>query len=363
MNDEWGNIQAAFSTSADLADYEAVLRLESALFYFLLTRQYTLPAEPIMDALENTQHSSPLLRADSLRKTADLIANSRIDLGPVAGTIAVQRLLIDEALHISEDLRDERLRSFALQSLGRVLQLEKRSEEALRVLGEAIDVARSLGDDTTLGYALTQRWRYREDEEDVDAILVEAVNCFRRAQNLIGLTRSLHLYATTVWNHALLGDARLPASVVIEEEVLAIARSIGDDFSATQAIGNMGIVAFAMGDVDLGERYSRQCLQTHRRMGEPTWQASCVYFIFSYIAIARDDFTRAAQLYGAAQLLREQFPPFGGFPWADVELQMIEQYGQRLRDVLGNESFVQETSLGRTLPYDDVYRLALARVR
>jgi len=363
VNEEWGNIQAALSTFTDLEDYEAVLRIASALFSFLLTRRYTLPAAPIMSALENTQHSSSLLRAESLRKTADLIANGRIDLGPVAATLAVQRRLIDEALQITRDLRDERARCFALQSLGRVLQLEEESDEAHRVFVEAIDVARTLGDDTALGHALTMKWRYREDSADVNALLVEAVDCFRRAQNLIGLSRALHLYATTVWDHALLGDVRLPASVVIEEEVLEISRTIGDDFLAAQAIGNMGIVAFAMGDVDLGEEYSRQCLQTHRRMGEPTWQASCVYFIFSYIAIARGDFTRAAQLYGAAQLLQEQFPPFGGFTWADVELQMIEEYGQRLRDVLGEESYMHETSLGRTLPYDDVYRLALTRVR
>jgi len=363
VNDEWGNIQAAFSTFMDLDDHEAVLRIESALFYFLLTRRYTLPAAPIMSALENTRHLPSLLRAATLRKTADLIANSRIDLGPVAGTLAVQRRLIDEALQITQDIRDERLRCFALQSLGRVLQLEEQSDEAHRVFDEAIDVARSLGDDTTLGFALTMKWRYLEDSADVNASLGEAVDCFRRSQNLIGLSRALHLYATTVWNHALLGDARLPASVVIEKEVLEISRSIGDDYSAAQAIGNMGIVAFAMGDVDLGEEYSRQCLQTHRRMGEPNWQASCVYFIFSYIAIARGDYARAAQLYGAAQLLQEQFPPFGGFDWADVELQMIEEYGQRLRDVLGEESYRHETSLGRTLPYDDVYRLALPRVR
>jgi tetratricopeptide (TPR) repeat protein len=292
-----------------------------------------------------------------------LIANSRIDVGPVIATLSVQRRFIDEALQLARNLGDERQRCFTLQSMGRVLQLEERSDEAHRVFVEAVDVARSLGDDDTLGYALTMKWRYREDAEEVDELLVEAVDCFRRAQDLIGLSRALHLYATTVWNHALLGDERIPASVVIEEEVLEIARTIGDDYSAAQAIGNMGIVAFAMGDVDLGEEYSRQCLQTHRRMGEPNWQASCVYFIFSYIAIARDDFTRAAQLYGAAQLLRDQFPPFGGFDWADVELQMIEENGQRLRDVLGEDSYVRETSLGRTLSYDDVYRLALTRIR
>jgi hypothetical protein len=42
---------------------------------------------------------------------------------------------------------------------------------------------------------------------------------------------------------------------------------------------------------------------------------------------------------------------------------MIEEYGQRLPDVLDEESFKREVSLGRTLPYDDVYRLALTRVR
>jgi len=363
VNDEWGNIQASFSTFTDQEDNEAVLRIESALFHFLLTHRFSLPATPIMSALEKTQHSSSLLRAESLRKTSDLIANGRIDLGPVAATLTVQRELIDEALEIAHDLRDERLLCFALLSLGRILQLEEQSDEANQVLIEALELARTLGDDATLGFALTANWRHRNYSSDVSALLVEAVDCFRRAQNLIGLSRALHLYSTTMWDHALLGDVRLQAGVVMEEEVLEIARSIGDDFSAAQAIGNMGIVAFAMGDIDVGEEYSRRCLQTHRRMGEPNWQASCVFYIFSYVAISRGDFTRGAQLYGAAQLLKEQFPPFAGFSWADVELQMIEEYGQRLRDVLGEESFKREVSIGRTLPYDDVYRLALRRVR
>jgi len=363
VNDEWGNIQAAFSTFTDQEDNEAVLRIESALFHFLMTRRFSLPATPIMSALEKTRHSSSLLRAESLRKTSDLIANRRIELGPIAATLTVQRELIDEALRIAQDLRDERLLCFALLSLGRILQLEEQSDEANQVLIEALELARTLGDDATLGFALTANWRHRQYSSDVDALLAEAVDCFRRAQNLIGLSRALHLYSTTMWEHALLGDVRLQAGVVMEEEVLEIARSIGDDFSATLAIGNMGIVAFAMGDIDVGEEYSRRCLQTHRRMGEPNWQASCIIYISSYVAISRGDFTRGAQLYGAAQLLQEQFPPFAGFSWADVELQMIEEYGERLHDVLGEESFKREVSTGRTLPYDDVFRLALTRVR
>jgi predicted ATPase/class 3 adenylate cyclase len=360
-NDEWGNIQAAFSTFADQEDYEAVLRIESALFYFLTTRRYTLPAAPIMSALEKTEHSSSLLRAESLRKTSDLIAHRRIDLGLVVDTLAVQRQLIDEALRIAKEHRDERLCCFALLSLGRIMQLEEQSDGAVQVLGEALEIARSLKDDSLLGYALTASWHHLHYSMDVNALLVEAADCFRRAQNLIGLSRALHLYSTTMWDRALLGDARLQASVAVEQEVLEIARAIGDDYAAAQAIGNMGIVAFAMGDIDIGEEYSRQCLQTHRRMGEPNWQASCIVYIISYIAISRGDLTRGAQLYGAAQLLKEQFPPFAGFSWADVELQMIEEYGQRLHDVLGEESYVHGTSLGRTLPFDDVYRLALVR--
>ena len=164
-----------------------------------------------------------------------------------------------------------------------------------------------------------------------------------------------------MWEHALLGDERLRTGVVIEVEVLEITRSIGDDFSVAVAIGNMGIVAFAMGDIDVGEEYSRRCLQTHRRMGEPNWQASCVVYVLSYCATDREEFARGAQLFGAAQLLQEQFPPFARFTWADVELQMIEQYSQRLREALSEESFSREVTAGRSLQFDDVYRLALSR--
>lgn len=361
VNEEWGNIQAAFSTCADNEDHEAVLRLESALFEFLLTRRCSLPAPPIMNALENTLQASPSLRADSLRKTADLIAYRRTDIGDVDATLMIQRQLIDEALQIARGLGDERLVCLALLSLGRILKLEEQSEEANQVLIQALEIARRLGDDDTLGHALTFSERHRQDPIDGNALLGEAVDCFRRAQDLIGLSRALHLYSTTMWEHALLGDERLQAGVVTEEEVLRIARSIGDEFAEASAIGNMGIVAFAMGDVDVGEEYSRRCLRTHRRMGEPNWQVSCVVYILSYSAICRGDYARGAQLFGAAQLLQEQFPPFAGFTWAAVEFQMIKEYNQRLRDSLSEESFNREIAIGRSLPFDDVYRMALSR--
>jgi len=73
LNEEWGNIQAAFSTFADGEEHEAVLRFESALFLFLMTRRYSLAGPAIMSALEMTQNSSPLLRAQSLRRAAELV--------------------------------------------------------------------------------------------------------------------------------------------------------------------------------------------------------------------------------------------------------------------------------------------------
>ena len=56
------------------------------------------------------------------------------------------------------------------------------------------------------------------------------------------------------------------------------------------------------------------------------------------------DFVRGARLFGAAQLLQEQFPPFAGFTWAAVEIQMLEANGEIFRGVLGEEPFEREIS-------------------
>ena len=97
--------------------------------------------------------------------------------------------------------------------------------------------------------------------------------------------------------------------------------------------------------------------------GEPNWQASCVIYLLANCATNRGDFVHGARLFGAAQLLQEQFPPFAGFTWAAVEIQMLEANGEILRGVLGEEPYEREMSLGRTLPYDEAYRLALVRTR
>ena len=363
LDDEWDNLQAAFATFAHEDEHTELLRLAAALTVpYLLTRRSTLPIPAVLAALDATSDAPVLLRVRSLLAANELLAAMTFKEGQRGSVRERQRQIVDEVLGVVRALPDRRLLVEALTAHANLLRREDQVPATDEALREAEAVAEELGDERTMAWAKFLGGRYRSGV-DGDELIRAAVVHFRRAQDATGLATALHITAVRLWVDALLGDARLAESVTVEEEVIEVALSIRDDLSRAAAVGNIGIVLFAAGNAETGEEYLRQCLISHRRLGEPAWTASCVVYLLGNCWTLRGDARLGARLFGAAQVLEEQMVPHSGYEFAAVEIQMRDLHKERLRSELGASTFQSEVTLGRTLPYDEVYRLALGRRR
>lgn len=138
-------------------------------------------------------------------------------------------------------------------------------------------------------------------------------------------------------------------------EALAISREIGVKQAIGCILNNLGAVAFALGDVQTAAAHFAESLKMTRELGE--------YITFSYsldgfaaLAVKRGEAERAAQLSGAAEVLREA----RGFEIEPADRRFRDAYLLQIRAALDEESFSKAFDAGRKMKMEKVIETALA---
>ena len=117
-----------------------------------------------------------------------------------------------------------------LPELARAFEEAEQSGEAATVWAEAVDRARTLGDDRLLAHALIQRWRWRlprsEEVEEATRDAQWAMNIFEAAGDDRGLARSWRLRGLIAWQW----KQRAVEEEEAVEQALIHAQKAGDAF-------------------------------------------------------------------------------------------------------------------------------------
>ena len=337
------NLRRAAQHAAGRPDGTAVmLRLGVALWRYWETRSREQGAFALL---------APVLGRPDAGADPGLFAAALVTAARTGSHGPAARHLAGQAVQVARALGDDRLLISALMALCKVHHNAGEPEAALPFGQESVERARRLGDDVLLGQSLTS---YLCPLDTIDParsppLYAEAFACTRRSGD--HLTDS-NLHNNAAWTALSAGD--LPAARAHMDAAARAAQQIG--WQAVHLSVNLGDVQRAEGDADGARSTWQAALRTCRRNGNILWMANACHGL-ALLAGDAGDWRRAAMLHGAAQALQDRI----GGPWEqETARERRDSLGQA-RAHLGDEQLERAYAHGMALSLEQALDLALGK--
>lgn len=382
LKQELGNLRAALEWGLEEVEEqvterrELALRLSAALEPFWVDHGHYREARTFLErVLASSQDQSSSLRAGVLLATADLSI--------MRGDLAQAMLLGGQSLALYRELGDVRCMATSLLTLGRYTFRAGKMTEAIAFSEEGMQLLRPIGKPEEVAMALyflalpvSMYGEYSRGQ----TIFEEAVQLFRTTANelMVGAT----LVQSAQWLWASLGDPGTVRQRLHEGEVLIkkvgsrhwmaeysymaaeVAWSEGETDTAYQLVQEslttfqeigarwlfawslqiLGRIEVQRGDLGAARRSFQESLSLTEALGD-TLLAPFDLEGLAGVAAARGEFHWAAQLWGAAEALRE----VNAFPLPPIDRIGYEQAVQSARAQLGPPAFAAAWQEGRTM--------------
>jgi predicted ATPase/class 3 adenylate cyclase len=265
--------------------------------------------------------------------------------GPLA------RQLTGQAVEVARRLGDDRLLITSLGDLGAICFFAGELEAALPFGQESVERARRLGDDVLLGRSLMQYLLTISIIDPARALplYAEAIACTERSGD--------HLTNAVLQNNAAAaatsaGD--IPAARARIDAAVQAGRQIG--YENAMAIMSLGVVLRVEGDLDGARSAFEKGLRIARRNGDnQALAAACLGLAF--VTGDAGDWDRAARLHGIAQAVADRL----GYPWQDSFARYRQDSLAQARARLGEEQLERAYAQGMALSLDQALDLALGK--
>ncbi|MGH8103175.1 MAG: tetratricopeptide repeat protein [bacterium] len=138
------------------------------------------------------------------------------------------------------------------------------------------------------------------------------------------------------------------------EESITLFRDLGNKAGIAMSLNNLGEVALKQGDLSQARSFLKEATEICRDIGDKLRAAESLE-AFAYLNQAEGKSERAAQLFGAADALREIL----GAPLPPNERADYDRTAAAARTALSNAAFEAAFAAGRALPLDAAIAYAL----
>jgi tetratricopeptide (TPR) repeat protein len=226
------------------------------------------------------------------------------------------------------------------------------NERAAALLGESLAVFREEEDTLGMAWALNDLGLVaygQGDYERAAALFEDSLALKRRVgdrRDIAGSLNNVGHAATT------LGDFERAAALLGES--LALAREVGDTYGIISASINLGLVSYLRGDAAQAAALHKESLLLARQAGYMIEVAEALEG-HAEVDAAQGQITRAARLFGAAEVLREAI----GAPLYAHDRAIRDRALASVRAALGEEAFATARMEGRAMPLEEAIALAL----
>jgi non-specific serine/threonine protein kinase len=294
---EHDNVRVALAWSPSALDgTEVGLRLAGALWLFWLLRGNLSETRASLSGLlgRPEMHAPTVARAKALY-VAGLLAGTQSDFAPA-------RALLEESLALGQALGDKHAIAYARNVLGFVAWLQGDYPAARVLLADSLALLQNLGNKWDIAWALSRLG-------DIDLYLGD----YTRAA--VSLEASLAL-ARQVGDHFVLGHVLLSLGYAAHsqgdnsraaacyEESLARFRALSDTWGIAAVLHTLGYVLRAQSDTTRAIACFSESLTRYWKMGHKEGSSLCLNGLAGMAGEIGQP-VRAAQLFGAAEALRE----------------------------------------------------------
>lgn len=305
---DYENCRTALEWTAG-SDGEAALRMAGALVHFWLARtRFEEAREWLERVLEPANGAPAALRMKPLNALGFMVLN----LGETHRAAAI----FGETLPLARELGDQWNLAFALLGTVATLRFQDAHEPSIHLLEEGTALARALGDRWLLSLSVGE----------------ETAMAFAR------------------------GDQERLAAVVRENR--ALAEASGDPFFISAALFREGDAALLRQEYATAvDRYC-ESLQVARDLGSSVFIAICLYGL-AQVWLARDEPERAARLMAVAATTLELFHA----PMPPYIRREFDEREAAARAALGEEAFATAWATGRAMTLEEACLVALEEGR
>ncbi len=336
LDADHANLRLALTWVEERGEAETSLRLASHLSRFWAVRSYLSEGRAWLEAaLAVPGEAPPALRAAAL-DGASMFARAQGDHLRAAE-------LAGEALILARTLGDVAATAQALYVLGVIAQMRGEHDRAAAFLEEGLVLARQLGNRKMIAWLLNVLGDVaagRGDHDRAFALVEESLALKRTEGDQVGIAVSLINLGAMAYNQ---GD--LPRATAHYEEALGLYRALGDRDGVAMVLNNLGVVVLDQGDHRQAGGLLRDGLDLFREVGDPSGIAYGLEGL-ARLAAARGEADRATRWLGSVAALREVI----GEPVPSEQQASYDVVKAGLRARLGDDSFEAAWSAGRGLP-------------
>jgi tetratricopeptide (TPR) repeat protein len=278
------------------------------------------------------------------------LASALADLLRTTGRVAIGRRWLERALDAGAV--DGHLRAVALYENGLLAFWQGADEEACSLHGRSLELARRLGDRTTVALALCglARVALREDLDWARMLCEEALQTVQDTDDTIGRSNALHVLGVAA---QMRGDLRQARELMTQR--IELAGKLGDLATIGYESSNLSMVERQLGNLARAEQLAREALQIEEQRGDQ-WAIPYSLNGLAAVAVETGELERAATLLGAATALQER----QGNAWPPDEAPHVERSRAAVAAALDHDQFGRAWSTGQRMPAADAVRFALA---
>jgi tetratricopeptide (TPR) repeat protein len=278
------------------------------------------------------------------------LASALADLLRATGRVAIGRAWLDRAL--AATTVDDRLRAVALYEHGLLAFWQGADEEACSLHGRSLELARRLGDRTTVALALCglARVALREDLDWARTLCEEALQAVQDTDETVGRSNALHVLGVAA---QMRGDLRQARELMARR--IELARKLGDLAAVASESSNLSMVERQLGNLARAEQLAGAALRLAEQRGDE-WAIPYSLNGLAAVAVETGELERAATLLGAAAALQER----QGNAWPPDEAPHFERSRTAVEATLDRDQFERAWSAGQRMRSAHAVRCALA---
>jgi predicted ATPase/class 3 adenylate cyclase len=423
------NLRAALEWTRD-HDINACLRLATILWRLWDLRSYNTDAFTWADQLlDLTEGVSPAVRAKALVSAANYFGNSQ-------EADRVKRM-VDMAALLAEQVNDKASLAVALRSQGQLLMFAN-LQAALELFERSLALCRQINDSWEMSITLYMLGllaaNFQNDRPRALSLYEEGIQQARlsgdRRRISLGLAylaflnldqgnpaaaRTLYVEGLALVReiedrrviHERLGDIAM-VDIFLEDYtqaekslnlICSFSREVGDPAGLIPSLLNLGVIAWARGDLTLFAEKLAEALPVAGQLNNRLWIANVLFHqsvcdrlnrkwsaarenltqslklniaenvpwgiygcldAFGILATAQGSAERAALLFGAAQKMRDTIPPWAEFP---IFRRDRESALASARSALGNIAFAEAYAKGQAMTSEEAIKYAFEETK
>lgn len=357
---EKDNLRRALVYGQSAGRYEDILQFAVSLFWFWQTIGYIREGRSVLanllaitsEFLPRDQPSAIAARAKALWAAGTLAW--------IQSDYSMARAQLEESLGLWRSLGETDISGLAitLRELGIVATYQGELDYALAVLEESIRLMQEQGEIWNLALAFYNLGLVYETRNDVGTARVnyeKSLSLFRQLNNPWGLAVSLNGLGRIAGRQADYGIAQSHL-----EESLKLSRALEDRWSVAGTLYMLGEVALLQGDLEQAREPFLQSLVLNQTVGDQAMIGFTLHNL-GKIAQLNGQLQQAAQLFGAAQSLRDESASTTS--WSLTDHAQCQQDIVSLHRTLGHEAHEPAWIKGQAMSVDEAIEYALAPSR